>query len=350
MREHRVFGLDIIRILAVFFVISVHCFAYQKYYSFPLDTFGKFLLTFFRNLFYICVPLFLLLTGYLNGKAKINKQYFLKIIKVLFSWFIIALICICYSIFILHEDIDLMKRSISVFNFTADSYGWYVEMYIGLFLLIPFLNILYDNLKDKKNLIRVMLIVTALPPLFSGLVINDVTFDILPDYWTAIYPITYYFLGRYLKDNPLLISNLKKFLLVIILLLIQTGFMYLYVNKGAFDWNFMGGYGNLLTVLISVLFFSLFVDVKCNHLSVCKILGKIASVTFEIYLCSRIFDLIFYKVLYNNEAYSFMNFWVNYLKIVPLVFICSFGCALFIDFISSKIYLFIRKKVNEKAI
>lgn len=45
-----------------------------------------------------------------------------------------------------------------------------------------------------------------------------------------------------------------------------------------------------------------------------------------------------------------MNFWVNYLKIVPLVFICSFGCALFIDFISSKIYLFIRKKVNEKAI
>ena len=350
MIKNRVFGLDIIRVLAVFFVISVHSFSNLLYYSLPLDTLGKFLLTFFRNLFYICVPLFLLLTGYLNGKAKLNKDYFMKIIKILISWILISLVCILYSTFVLKVDMSITAKFVSIFNFTADSYGWYVEMYIGLFLLIPFLNILYDNLKDKKNLIRVMLILTALPPLFSGLVINDVTFDILPDYWTTIYPITYYFLGRYLKDNPLLISNLKKFLLVIILLLIQTGFMYLYVNKGAFDWNFMGGYGNLLTVLISVLFFSLFVDVKCNHLSVCKILGKIASVTFEIYLCSRIFDLIFYKVLYNNEAYSFMNFWVNYLKIVPLVFICSFGCALFIDFISSKIYLFIRKKVNEKAI
>ena len=265
MSKHRLFGIDIIRVLAVFFVISVHFFMYQNYYSFALDTFGKFLLTFFRNLFYICVPLFLLLTGYLNGKAKINKDYFMKIIKILISWVLISIICILFSSFILKENISIIDRVVSIFNFTADSYGWYVEMYVGLFLLIPFLNILYDNLKDKKILIRVMLILTSLPPLFSGLVINGVTFDILPDYWTSIYPITYYFLGRYLKDNSLLISNFKKLFLMVILLLIQTGFMYLYVNKGVFDWSFMGGYGNLLTVLISILFFSFFVNFKCDN-------------------------------------------------------------------------------------
>ena len=345
--KERAFGLDIIRVFAVFFVISVHNYTYQQYYNMPIDTAGKFLLTVVRNLFYICVPLFLLLTGYLNGKAKPTKQYFVKLIKILISWFIISIICIAYSIIVLHEDVYWLQRVVSIFNFSADGYGWYVEMYIGLFLIIPFLNILYDNLKmdTKKLLIIILLFLTAVPPLFSGTVFNGVTLNIIPSYWNACYPITYYFLGRYLKDKPLNISNCKKVILIILLLLLQSFLMYFYFNKGTFNWNFMGGYGNLFTVLISILFFSLFVNVKCNIGCIKNIFGMISSVAFEIYLLSNVFDSLYYPLLYNSVVYSFKNFVFNYIKIVPLVFISSFIGAIFVNFISKKIYIFINNKI-----
>lgn len=345
--KERAFGLDIIRVFAVFFVISVHNYTYQQYYDMPIDTCGKFILTFIRNLFYICVPLFLLLTGYLNDKAKPNKQYFVKIIKILISWFIIALICISYSIFVLHEDVYWLKRVISIFNFSADSYGWYVEMYVGLFLIIPFLNILYDNIKtkDKKTLIIILLFLTALPPLFSGTVFNGVTLNVIPAYWNACYPITYYFLGRYLKEKPLMISNFKKIILIFILLFLQSILMYFYFNNGTFNWGFMSGYGNLFTVLIAVLFFSIFVNLKCNIGFIKNIFGKISSVAFEIYLLSRVFDYVYYPLLFKLDVYSFKGFVFNYVKIVPLIFISSFICALIVNFVSKNLYIFIKNKI-----
>lgn len=344
----RNFGLDIIRTCAVFFVVSVHNFLYQQYYNMPLDTAGKFILTFVRELFYICVPLFLLLTGYLNGKAKPNKQYFIKIIKILISWFLISLICIGYSEFVLNEDVYWVQRIVSLFNFTADGYGWYVEMYIGLFLMIPFLNILYDNLDNKKSLIIIMFVITALPPLFSGTVFNGVALDVMPDYWTVCYPITFYFLGRYLKDNPLKLSLIKKIILIIVLLLVQSLLMYFYVNKNTFSWSFLGGYGNLFTTVIAVLFFSLFTNLKCNIKPIKVVVSKISSVAFEIYLCSKVFDLIYYPLLYKSDGYSFMNFVFNYIKIVPLVFISSFVLALLINFVASKLYILIKNKLLAK--
>ena len=52
--------------------------------------------------------------------------------------------------------------------FTGAPHAWYVEMYIGLFLLILFLNVLYHGLtsrRQKQVLILTLLAVTALPAL-----------------------------------------------------------------------------------------------------------------------------------------------------------------------------------------
>ena len=40
---------------------------------------------------------------------------------------------------------NIINSIIYIFNFTACPNAWYLEMYIGLFLLIPFLNIIYNN-------------------------------------------------------------------------------------------------------------------------------------------------------------------------------------------------------------
>lgn len=67
----RVFGLDLIRFFAIFSVISVHFFLNNGFYTFPVKGGRMFISINLRWLFFSGVPLFLLLTGYLNNKKKI---------------------------------------------------------------------------------------------------------------------------------------------------------------------------------------------------------------------------------------------------------------------------------------
>ena len=88
-------------------------------------------------------------------------------------------------------------------------------MYIGLFLLIPFLNLIYNNLGSKKHkivLICTMLFLTSLPTIvniynfrlgFSAdMFFNDgeLRNKILPFWWKSMYPVTYYFIGAYFSE------------------------------------------------------------------------------------------------------------------------------------------------------
>ena len=81
----------------------------------------------------------------------------------------------------------------SILNFDI-GYSWYIKMYLGLFLLIPFINLIYNNLKNKKQkqvLILTMLVLTS----FQG--IFNIKYNLIPDWWISIYPLTYYFIGCY---------------------------------------------------------------------------------------------------------------------------------------------------------
>jgi len=49
-------------------------------------------------------------------------------------------------------------------------YSWYVNMYIGCFLLIPFLNLLWNSLSSQESrriLVIVLLVLTALPSVLN---------------------------------------------------------------------------------------------------------------------------------------------------------------------------------------
>lgn len=89
--------LDLIRCIAILFVIFVHFFLHSSFYSTNLGDMGSFLLNIFRWLFFTCVPLFLLLTGYLNNNTKFDKNYVYKLFKVLISYLIIGIICLIFK-------------------------------------------------------------------------------------------------------------------------------------------------------------------------------------------------------------------------------------------------------------
>ena len=68
------------------------------------------------------------------------------------------------------ERIRFVQFIFGVFGFSSAPYAWYVEMYIGLFLLIPFLNGAYHSLTSKgqkRALICTMIVIAALPNILN---------------------------------------------------------------------------------------------------------------------------------------------------------------------------------------
>ena len=343
MTKKRVIGLDIIRSFAILFVISVHFFSNSGFYEQLINSSGYFGLFCVRNLFFICVPLFLLLTGYLVHTTKTNRDYFYKIFKVLISYLIITIIVIIFKTFYLNHEFNILSVIFGILAFKADPYAWYVEMYLGLFLFIPFLNILYDNISknQRKLLIIILIFVTAIGPITNNLSILGVASDLFPDWWMIIYPITYFFLGRYLFDYHLNISNMKKILIILLIILIHSALMLIHNYNITFDWNALGSYGNIFTLIIAILIFELLYNKNINNRFLNKSISLISKVSFEMYLLSYIFDNIFYKLI-NLKFNNFFDYLLNYFVYVPLVFICSFVCAYVINKITSKLYKKIR--------
>ena len=99
----------------------------------------------------ISVPLFLLLTGYLMRKKELSKKYYSGIKKTLSIYILASLACLIYKVLFLNMNYSLFGIIKDILGFSLAKYSWYIEMYIGLFLLIPFLNLIYNNLKTKKE-------------------------------------------------------------------------------------------------------------------------------------------------------------------------------------------------------
>ena len=97
--------LDIIRIFALICVVGVHFFLNSGFYDVPIVGKRMYVASVVRAFFITCVPLFLMLTGYLVNKKQLSKKYYKGIIKVLIIY---AICSVIYSIFIkVYEKKDM---------------------------------------------------------------------------------------------------------------------------------------------------------------------------------------------------------------------------------------------------
>ena len=72
-KKERSLGLDIIRTIAIFCVFTIHSIAYRDLLSSDTLSFKWTLFMILRFFAMSAVPLFLLLTGYLNNKKEVSK-------------------------------------------------------------------------------------------------------------------------------------------------------------------------------------------------------------------------------------------------------------------------------------
>lgn len=351
-------ALDIIRIVAVFTVISVHFFLNNGFYSQTVQGTEMYIMVCMRTLFSVCVPLFMILTGYLMSKKTLCKKYYSGITKTLIVFVLSTIACMIFKIVYNHQVYTFSDFIFDTLDFSGATYSWYIEMYIGLFLLAPFLNLAYnklDNQKHKQILVGTLILITIVPTALNIFNFDtaawwgnpkssDVFAKIVPSWWIGFYPVTYYFTGCYIREYGIKLKTKSLLALFILALFLFSSFNFYRSHGTTFKTGLYGHWYGFIPYILSTFLFILLSRIKTEkmHTGVKYALWKISDLALGIYLLSYIFDTIVYKEL--NAAVTPMTARLPYYLItVPIVFVCSALASYVINLLANLIQLTFKK-------
>ena len=296
--KQRLNGPDIIRVLAILFVMATHSIAYLSPMGTAIHSLKWTVYVIIRFTALSCVPLFIMLTGYLNRKKTLTAAYFKGIIPVLISYAVISVFCILYAVYKGNTSYDISSAIRSILGFSANGYAWYVEMYIGLFLLIPFLNMLFDQLQTfrlRLLLCAILVFLTMLPTTLQSFRIDGTTLDMIPDYWESAYPIAYYYIGAMIAEYRPRMKKLYSVLLTALAIAVPSALCWFFSSvEGGYAWYMMNGFACITSGAVALTVFLLFYDVELPR-PLGLVFREISVCTFEMYLFSDIVDRIIYK-------------------------------------------------------
>ena len=200
--ESRSIGLDVVRCVALLCIIGVHVFYHNGFYSRPQKGLEMLAADIVRWFTFVCVPMFIMLTGYLKAQAKLSKKFYRGIVPILTAWILISLICIFFRQFWLGTHKSVLEWVSLFFEYKGADYAWYIEMYIGLFLLCPFINEMFGWDKSVKYhyvLAITFIFMVFLPSLLNDVVIDGIVINVIAYYFVSLWPLAYYYLGGVLS-------------------------------------------------------------------------------------------------------------------------------------------------------
>ena len=296
-------GIDLIRCLGLLFVVGVHSFLKNGFYYEPQTGAAIWAANSFRWLFFGCNGIFMILTGYLKSTKPWNRDYYRSLLPILVSYLLTCVLSFPIRHFLLGEELTFLQWVEKLVTFA--NYGWYVEMYIGLFLLSPVINLALERLTEPKQLLWLagtMVVLTALPSITA--------LNLIPDYWTSLYPVTYYVLGAVIRR---LQPKLPRWLCLgsVAAIAMGLGLTSLLTAAETFNDGFGQGYGGFwITAMVVLLFLGLY-RVRVGK-PMEKTLTWMAGGCFEGYILSRLLDVWVYDLLpqwHTPEKY-------------PLLFLC----------------------------
>ncbi len=336
--KQRNLSVDLIRIVAFCLVVFVHFFLKTDYYNIPFSSVKYGLLTFLRSVCMICVPLFITLTGYLMSNKRLNKRYYKGIVRTLVIFIIAEICCMIYDYFAFEKPFGEQIKSIGDAH-----YSWYIDMYIGLFLLIPFLNLAYNGLENKKQkqilLATTFAVCCAIPTV--------VGYFLMPQgFWKVAYPLAYYYAGCYIREYSPKISAWKCLALVLASNSILTLSLYLLYPNKVYPLSNHTEYPSAFVYVTAISIFCLLINSKqkLNDSKLAKsILPSLSRLTLGAYLISYITDDMVYDTLYAYVPNELTQFY--YFPLTVLVSIIASLClSYFINLICDGVLHIIKFK------
>lgn len=293
--KKRNLNLDLIRCTALLMVPTMHSLDHTGLYELTLHGGGNLVMMTVKILFTCCIPLYVLLSGYLCNRKTLSARYYLGLIRILGIYLICGVGCLLFE-----QCSGIHRRSLremlgALVNFNCSDYAWYIMMYFGLFLLIPFLNMMYHGCQTRQRKLALVATFCALVVLPSFL---NLYFQVYSVWWTRLYPICYYFTGAYLSEympesrpartgGPLL-GFLAAYSLFFYFHYDASGNALIGVYQDTFEIY-------ILSVLLFVFLFRLRLDRLPRFVAAC--IGKVSDLTLPAYLLTWIPDSILYPLL-----------------------------------------------------
>lgn len=323
-------GLDILRIIAMFMVVFLHVLGKGKFISDNDNAnFYKFILL-VETICIVAVNCYVLITGYFQVKSKFKVKKVIKIwIKVVFYSIVI------YGILLLFGQVNFsIKDGIKSFLPILTNIYWFVNCYILLYILSPFINKLIESL-NKKEFQKLLIILLIVFCGFTSILPSSFTFDKTGGYG-IIWFVVLYLVGAYIRlyvnfnyENRknligfFLISTFD-YLLILIIEYICGKFQVMNMSAKLLKYNF------ITVFLASVFLFLYFKNMEVKNSKIINIVSKVAPLTFAVYIIHE--QVVLKKVLY-LDILNLDRVWNNALQfvVIPLTAIGIFLICILIE-------------------
>lgn len=296
--KNRFIFIDLLKCIAVFFVFLTHLFAQTSFFGDPLHGMTGALAITTRTLCLTCVPLFLVATGYLMKEKALSAGYYRGIIHTLIVYVLVSIFrMLSYTIIGFPEawsENVLFSSLHELLDVGYTGYTWYIEMYIGLYLMIPFLNILYEALGTKNRraaLLATLIILVSLPTQLN------IDMQIFPNWWSSsLFPILYYYVGSFFRDYPPIMRPARAICLLIgatiLIGIFNTLMCYWHFNHFFGYPVYTDNQGSIELLLLTVCIFTLLSNLKLptSDSLTGKITSSISKLTLGAYLSSWVYN------------------------------------------------------------
>lgn len=298
-------GIDIVKIIAAFFVVGIHTFLYNGFYSAGIhegDT--KYIVPIaVRWLVYTCVPLFMITTGYLMKNKKFSPSYYKGLTRIIVIYLFIGILCLKVDHVVFHTEYTKWMILKKYLEYNAANYGWYVNYYIALFCMIPFLNLAFNGLETRNQRLILLITISVFSIFARSMFIGFDRADqskLFPDYLNGMWPLAYYYAGAYIREYPPKRCVRNKLLILMVLaatLTFITASSYKQTiaesnadnNYHFLSWHF-NDYGTYPVFILAICIFMLLFDITTSNKKVKFVLQQLSGTTFALYLISYIFD------------------------------------------------------------
>ena len=342
--KKRYFGIDLIRALACYLVLLTH--SGETFYM------GNGFVVFIRNdnniwggvinsLSRVCVPLFVMISGYLLLPMKTDYKTFLKkrFTRISFPFLVF---CVLYDLFYyIKGDIDLKTMFINIpkilINYgTEVGHLWYMYMAMGIYLFIPIISPWIKTAKKEHFYYYFAIWFVSLFNVYIHYIYPEVWGEA---YWnnTSLFQsfignFGYAVLGAFIKIH---LKEYNLYITGIILYIVGAGLTmlgFIYKREKAKDCKEVEMTLHFNTINVAMSTFGIFLllrKIEIKNKYICNIVNDIALKSFGIYLV-HIFFLTLFRYLLDavNQhpswcilVLSFLTFISSYLTVKIISFI-----------------------------
>jgi hypothetical protein len=318
-------NFELMRIVLIFMIICLHYLGHGgAIYNLTLSDFNFYPAYFIECLFLLAVNCFILITGYYQMNFKMKKLFNLWG-QVFFYSVIISII-----FWSLKFEPITIKQILKTFFPLIMGRWWFFSVYIFLYLLSPFINIVLGNINKKLHLrlLGTLLFFNVILTSLNSTFFNNSSCDIESF-------ILLYCFGNYIRKydfphfNYILVYLLSSVVLLFGVIVFKS-YNIPHIDR-LFSYNF---------ILIEISSICLFLSFKKIQIQSTQI-NKVASAVFGIYLISDhpyVRDFLYSNILFTQNYYFSTLFIPHLIVSAFLIFIV----CLFIETARQKLFVLLK--------